>query len=461
MEVLLRAQTLFRGGSLEQAVELLEAHMASQPQDMRVAAALGRIYRGIKQPEKAAYWLRYSLENHDASPGFDEEDAAYLVGAAEEEPALELDYEYGVPSIQSRAANDDDSLQQVASSQAVISEFKEEPETADGLQDIQPYIESELPEEALIEPEGAAEESEAFKAEEGGQPAEHLIKNSEDDEVLNAADELADIPDFEAEEPADIAVVDDLEDEEAITLADDEEFGEGIVDLFEEADEEGDDDLESFYIELDPEDLGQDDEPEELPERLTHREKAEGIAAGLAVEGEWLKKDMGILVDVLAHHRSHGKTQSALRELLVKKQVTPAELHVLHELRKIWGSGGYNRTYRKQEAEDGWPNISWRLALDLTRALKADDAVEVLLFVEDCFQDWNASADKISAFPIFSYYLQHILDHMEQMALCCGQPPPAYIEYEFFEQDDDGWEQWHRPEPFNFNIYRESEDSQW
>ncbi|WP_290523670.1 hypothetical protein [Alcanivorax sp.] len=461
MEVLLRAQTLFRGGSLEQAAELLEAHMAAQPRDMRVAAALGRLYRGLKQPEKAAYWLRYSLQHHEVAADFDEEDAAYLVSSSEEEPALELDYEYGVPVVQPQAANDDDSRQQGQGSQVFSSESTEEPEVADILEDISPFIDSELPEATLAEPEGDAEESEPFKAVESGQPAEDLIGNIEDDEVLDAADELADIPDFEAEEPADIAVVDDLEDEEVITTDDDEEFGQGIVDLFEEADEADEDDLESFYIELDPEDLGQDDEPEELPERLTHREKAEGIAAGLAVEGEWLKKDMGILVDVLAHHRSHGKTQSALRELLVKKQATPEELHVLHELRKIWGTGGYNRTYRKEEAVDGWPNISWRLALDLTRALKADDAAEVLLFVEDCFQDWNASAEKIAAFPIFSYYLQHILDHMENMALCCGQPPPAYIEYEFFEQDDDGWEQWHRPEPFNFNIYRESEDSQW
>ena len=457
MEVLLRAQTLFRCGSLEQAAELLEAHMAGQPRDVKVAAALGRIYRSLKQPEKAAYWLRYSLQHHEVASDFDEEDAAYLVGSAEDEPTLELDYEYGVPVAQPQAANDDDPRQQGKSAQVSIIESAEVSEAADILEDVSPFIDSEFPEATLTEPEGAAEESKTFKAVERGQPAEDL----EDSELLDAADVIAEIPDFEAEESANIAFLDDLEDEEVIAVEGDEALRQGIVDLFEEADEEEEDDLESFYIELDPEDLGQDDEPEELPERLTHREKAEGVAAGLAVEGEWLKKDMGILVDVLAHHRSHGKTQSALRELLVKKQVTPEELHVLHELRKIWGTGGYNRTYRKEEAVDGWPNISWRLALDLTRALKADDAAEVLLFVEDCFQDWNVSADKIAAFPIFSYYLQHILDHMEEMARCCGQPPPAYIEYEFFEQDDDGWEQWHRPEPFNFNIYRESEDRQW
>lgn len=461
MEVLLRAQTLFRGGSLEQAAELLEAHMAGQPRDMKVAAALGRIYRGLKQPEKAAYWLRYSLQHREVSPDFDEEDAVYLADSAEEEPALELDYEYGVPAVHSRAANDDESRHQGQSSHAFIGESTEGAEAADILEDISSCIDSELPEATLTEPEGAAEERKLFKAVESGQPAEDLIESIEDDEELDAAGELADTPELEAEEPTDTVFMGDLEDEEVIAMEDDEELGQGILDLFEEADEEVDDDLDSFYIELDPEELGQDDEPEELPERLTHREKAEGIAAGLAVEGEWLKKDMGILVDVLAHHRSHGKTQSALRELLIKKQVTPSELHVLHELRKIWGSGGYNRTYRKQQAEDGWPNVSWRLALDLTRAVKADDAVEVLLFVEDCFQDWNASAEKIAAFPIFSYYLQHILDHMEEMALRCGQAPPAYIEYDFFEKDDDGWEQWHRPEPFNFNIYRESEDSQW
>ena len=122
MEVLLRAQTLFRGGSLEQAAELLEAHMAGQPRDMKVAAALGRIYRGLKQPEKAAYWLRYSLQHREVSPDFDEEDAVYLADSAEEEPALELDYEYGVPAVHSRAANDDESRHQGQSSHAFIGE---------------------------------------------------------------------------------------------------------------------------------------------------------------------------------------------------------------------------------------------------------------------------------------------------------------------------------------------------
>jgi len=442
MEVLLRAQSLFRGGSLEQAVALLESHMASHPKDMRVAAALGRIYRSIQQPEKAARWLRYSLQDHYAPPDFDEEDIAYLAESAGEEPGLELDFDYGVAVGQTEAANDDISHQQEQDSpQALLAD--------------------ELLEATFSEPKESLEGVGTGKKEETGEIGREPVDSFDEVENLDVTSVLTDTPQYLDGELTEELFSVDEEVEAPFPSEDSEEFGQGLDELFEEISDDAEDELESFYIELDPEDPGQDDEPEELPERLTHREKAEGIAAGLAVEGEWLKKDMGILVDILAHHRSHGKTQSALRELLIKKQVTPSELHVLYELRKIWGSGGYNRTYRKQQAEDGWPNVSWRLALDLTRAVKSDDAVEVMLFVEDCFQDWNASTEKITAFPIFSYYLQHILDHMEEMALCCGQAPPAYIEYDFFEKDDDGWEQWHRPEPFNFNIYRESEDSQW
>ena len=62
MEVLQLAKSLSRDGNLNKAVALLEEHMASLPNDLTVAAALGRLYMRLKLPEKAAYWLRYSLQ---------------------------------------------------------------------------------------------------------------------------------------------------------------------------------------------------------------------------------------------------------------------------------------------------------------------------------------------------------------------------------------------------------------
>tara|TARA_A100001391_G_scaffold203782_2_gene197087 strand:- start:551 stop:1765 length:1215 start_codon:yes stop_codon:yes gene_type:complete len=367
VDILLRAQSLFRGGSLQQAAELLEAHMACKPEDFRVAVALGRVYRSLQQPERAAYWLRYSLQSFQALPELDEEDIEYFYEEAREEDGFDPDHEYGADVGKPEAANDDDS-----------------------------------------------------------QRKETMLNTGSDDE--GACSHLANTPD-------------------SVQGDDSEQYDHLREDSSDphdkhESEEEG---LEALYSELDLNDFGQEDELDLLPNRLTRREKAEGAAAEIAVEAGWLKKDMDILVEVLSYHRSHGKTKSALLELLIEKEVTPGELILLHDIRLLWPGGGYNRVYRREKAEEGWPNISWQLGLRLIRGLRVDSSEEALLFVEDCFEDWGKSRKHLSSFPIFTRYLDHVLEHMEMMSKRCGQMIPSYIEYELFEDSDGDYKEWYEP----------------
>ena len=375
MEVLLHAQSLFRGGSFQRAAQLLEDHMACQPRDFRVAVALGRVYRHLQQPEKAAYWLHYSLQSYYGLPDIDEEDVEYLAEASEEEVVFGLDHEYGVDANASEEAASDESAQQGE-------------------------LESRISVEKEIGPPDSEEGNQTVDLEAG---SGECLSYQELSELQN------DLPE-----------------------------------LFEENDND-EADLELFYVEPDADCLGQEDDLDETHDRLDHREKAQLVAVEIAVEAGWLKKDTDILVEVLAYHRSHGKTRSALRDLLIEKEVTPSELAVLHDLRQLWGGGGYNRTYRNNKAKEGWPGVSWQIGLRIIRGLRVDSAEEAILFVDSCFEEWGASPKQLNAFPAFTHYLEYILAHMERVSERCGQAVPAYIELEFFEEPDDGYEQWYEP----------------
>jgi len=381
MEVLQLAQSLSRDGSLEKAVELLEEHMTTMPNDLAVAAALGRLYMRLKAPEKAAYWLRYSLQSRYAPPDLDHEDIEYLTQERQDKQAFNQDSEFGVETGDQHAANDDSGLEDLND---VVMMYDDD--------------RGEEPEEPLW-----------------GIP--DLVDEDDQEQEPDPEQEGGDFPTSE-------------------------ELSELLEDIPELDFQEDDEDEEYEFAEVPQYPLVEDQEDHEPASRLTVQEKAEGAAATLAYEAGWLRRDIDVLTEVLSHHKSHGKTVAALRRLLVEQEATPQELETLHEIRQLWGGGGYNRTYYGAKAKDGWTMVSWPLALTLVRQLQSDSAEEILLFVEDCFEEWSESPKQLAAFPIFVNYLGHVLEHMERVSQSCGQAMPAYIDYDFFEETDDGLDDW-------------------
>lgn len=381
MEVLQLAQSLSRDGSLEKAVELLEEHMTTMPNDLAVAAALGRLYMRLKAPEKAAYWLRYSLQSRYAPPDLDHEDIEYLTQERQDKQAFNQDSEFGVETGDQHAANDDS-----------------------GLEDLNDVV--------MMYDDDRGEEPE---------------------EPLWGIPDLVDEDDQEQEPDPE---------QEGGGFPTSEELSELLEDIPELDFQEDDEDEEYEFAEVPQYPLVEDQEDHEPASRLTVQEKAEGAAATLAYEAGWLRRDIDVLTEVLSHHKSHGKTVAALRRLLVEQEVTPQELEALHEIRQLWGGGGYNRTYYGTKAKDGWTMVSWPLVLTLVRQLQSDSAEEILLFVEDCFEEWSESPKQLAAFPIFVNYLGYVLEHMERVSQSCGQAMPAYIDYDFFEETDDGLDDW-------------------
>ena len=381
MEVLQLAQSLSRDGSLEKAVELLEEHMTTMPNDLAVAAALGRLYMRLKAPEKAAYWLRYSLQSRYAPPDLDHEDIEYLTQERQDKQAFNQDSEFGVETGDQHAANDDSGLEDLND---VVMMYDDD--------------RGEEPEEPLW-----------------GIP--DLVDEDDQEQEPDPEQEGGDFPTSE-------------------------ELSELLEDIPELDFQEDDEDEEYEFAEVPQYPLVEDQEDHEPASRLTVQEKAEGAAATLAYEAGWLRRDIDVLTEVLSHHKSHGKTVAALRRLLVEQEATPQELETLHEIRQLWGGGGYNRTYYGAKAKEGWTMVSWPLALTLVRQLQSDSAEEILLFVEDCFEEWSESPKQLAAFPIFVNYLGHVLEHMERVSQSCGQAMPAYIDYDFFEETDDGLDDW-------------------
>lgn len=384
MGVLQLAQSLSRDGSLEKAVELLEEHMTNMPNDLTVAAALGRLYMRLQAPEKAAYWLRYSLQSRYAPPDLDYEDIEYLTQENQDKQAFNQDSEFGVETDGHHAANDDSGLEDLNDAVMVDDDYK-------GV--------GEGPEKPLCDIPDLVDE--------GDQEQE---------------------PDFEQKGGNDSPTP--------------EELSELLEDIPELDFQEDDEDEEYEFAEVPQYPLVEDQEDHEPASRLTVQEKAEGAAATLAYEAGWLRRDMDVLTEVLSHHKSHGKTVAALRRLLMEQEVTPQELETLHEIRQLWGGGGYNRTYYGAKAKDGWTMVSWPLVLTLVRQLRSDSAEEILLFVEDCFEQWSESPKQLAAFPIFVNYLGYVLEHMERVSQSCGQAMPPYIDYDFFEETDDGLDDW-------------------
>lgn len=210
-----------------------------------------------------------------------------------------------------------------------------------------------------------------------------------------------------------------------------------LDDLFWEIEPEQIDDVESdvsweeFALLEDGTD--EDDEDYEVVEhRLTREDRALQVAAEIAADAGWTRVEALLLAEVLAYHSVHGKTRGALRALTSEWDVTPAELRLLFDLRAAWRSGGFNRTYWASTAYEGWPNLSWQQALRITRELRFESADEVMLFVDDCFEDWASTPRLIDAYFNFSGYLDAVIQHMGTFGREEEHLMPPFVDYSWF-----------------------------
>ena len=392
IQVLQQAEQLFRAGRRRAAIDLLEEHMAESPGDRQAASVLGRIYVNNSQPDRAAFWLKHALQiDHQAG----------LAGS--------ISYE---KSSDPNAMLDQDDMAFMAANDAVVSQCDLSDEyglggasaengpvkTISNGQQIGVQVDTPQPvslENVLASPEGS------------------ISQNSLSDDDLATLEDLS-------------LITQDPAEEKTIASATQAAI-----------------DWQDYALDGTAVDQAKPPTSKELPvSRLTHLERARQVASRLASEVEWGKRDIPILVEILAYHKCHGKTITALRTLLIEEEVTPAELAVLHDLRMQWGSGGYNRVYNGNKARDGWPNISWQLALRLARVVRADNAEEILLFVDDCFEDWCDTPGLLYAYPIFIHYLDRVIDSMHRSYVYRDVDSPPFVDYRLFPDDEDEYSGW-------------------
>ncbi|MFS8150149.1 hypothetical protein [Vreelandella titanicae] len=164
-----------------------------------------------------------------------------------------------------------------------------------------------------------------------------------------------------------------------------------------------------------------DDEPEDAPaqllldpdhERIALHDKSQRAAAKIIKNANWEQEEsLAVLTEILVYHRCHPKTIGALRELTIEHRVEPEMLIMLHEIRSAWRSHGYNRVYSAFGAYDGWANLPWGIALNITETLGVQSENEVMEFCEICFYDWCEVG--FNEYPIFAYYLSFVVSTID------------------------------------------------
>ena len=395
-EALQRAEELFRFGREYDAIDFLEGHLEQSPDDLRAARVLGRLYVRSGQPDRGAYWLRRALGVPDPTK---ERSSSHACALGDEPTDADVAF-----------------FEEKTDSEAdVVWDYDDCPEDLNAPIAPQRHRSAPSGDPASVAP---CPPGDPPKATYTGATLELPLqvagdtapKSSEDTStVAGVTDDFAQDDFYEAEE--DGLFIDDEEPPEIPW----EDFA-----LLE-------DDVAESEGELD--DSGNVD-------ALTLEEKATQEAARIATQAGWRRGQLGALVEVLVYHRCHYKTVGAVTALLVEQQVTPDELSLLHELRNAWAGGGYNRVYRGGSAEDGWPGVSWQIALELRRTLRCETVGEVFLFVDDCFDDWSSSPRLITSWPDFKRYLTHVLNHMEALGGFWEGRVPAFIPYELFPEEE-------------------------
>lgn len=189
--------------------------------------------------------------------------------------------------------------------------------------------------------------------------------------------------------------------------------------------------LDDLFIDVEDEQI--DFEEVEYTGRITAIDRARQIVSEMAIEHRIEGELFDVLVECLAFHKCHGQTRKALRNLMAQYPAA-SELAFVFELRAYWTDReAFSRVYYGQSASVGYINLSWSLGLAIVRCLGVDDAEEAIAFVEDCFDDWSSSASLIRGFNSFRQYMLHLVEHM---AAVSPDGFPAYIDYQYFPDEE-------------------------
>lgn len=174
--------------------------------------------------------------------------------------------------------------------------------------------------------------------------------------------------------------------------------------------------------------------------RIELGQRARSAAARLIPEVEWLRRDLPLLQEILAHHQCNTKTIAALRSVIPLLDVMPSELRTAFKLRIYWSEcdhlhRGWNS--HGELAAVTWQNISWGLSLAIVRRLVSDDIDEISDWLESCFEDWNKWHVKGRYHPTFHSYLVFLLNHLDAQEEVIGHKLPSYLDFDLFSHEED------------------------
>lgn len=390
--ILKLADRLHNIGRLEKAISLLESYLATFPKDLSVAELLNRFHQEQSPHKKAT---ERPLENQASTlPKVGLENLALYGTAREPEEDLYIPVFEETSFAQQQKLN----LPEASSSKL---------ESIDSPQPDH-YVEP-------VEPQPIS------------------IKDIWPDDYEDF-DDLDDNKDFDIDEDPTST---DLKEENTEPDENEEQAEDYKADLYPEIP----DWVGTSYLDAFDEDEPGLDEPLTLEAEQRAIQEATKIANNVG----WGHSELPILKEILAHHKLHGKTKKALIKLILEQNASAEELAILHELRMYWMSSGYNRISGHTESREGWASLPWFEGLELLRGLKAGCAEEAMMFVDDCFEDWNNDTGLLVEFPVFALYLLRIIDIYSSPTFKKGYIPSLYFDHQLFLMlDDNRFSEWHR-----------------
>jgi len=427
---------VYRAGQPEEAIKLLVRHLDFFPEDYQAAGVLGRFYREQKHPEKAIFWLKYSLDKR-------KKPKPIIENKPEELPEIGMDEMelYSVDGSTETRHEDSSLAVPVLESESFAEQEKDFKPAAP--------LTSQLSLDGILEAGGSQEgctrtistslESKISKREEEQEselePIEHYLNEEDKEAEGRVIDEIDESEDF-FDGSNDFV---DFDNDESVGLED--EFSE-----FEDIELESSSSNftvpdwvdSSFFVDEDSDDEIDDlTNSDALIDELSVEDRARQFAAGIIAEVGWAKGDMSALVEILAHHKSHFRTRRALLELIKERDADVDELSMLYELRLLWRIDGFNRCYTATSTTEGRENLPWGLGLDILRHVQATCADEAFLFIDDCFQDWNNDYGLIDAYPYFTHYLYKVINLAEDSFLQGRYEVPLQFNSQILRQLDD------------------------
>jgi tetratricopeptide (TPR) repeat protein len=374
-QVIAEASKLARDGLLSAAADLLSEAIESDPNDVVLLRALGRVRMLQKRPGDAAELLERALRTFRGEVNEVADHGEKL--PTEKPPGLAISPVIEAPRIQIPPSSDWDYLAQ---------------------------IEREIQAKRQYEAEGEIEQRALSKERDAGN--EVIGNGSEANADVEATPAIEDLFD----ESADAALADlsdEIElDEEADTSFADDEAVDSVLPSPPEYEPQDDDFGDAL-----PDELPSREELSHIPSRLTRDARARQVAVEVAERFEWDRAGVDLLTSIFVKHwwsASRSAVERALEAGATRHDIAGADT-----AREVWTTYPEFASFIDYSGETThrYTVLPWPTALALIKAFPGyPDHAEIERLLVDSYEFWSESSHLTNRFDSFYKFVRYLVE---------------------------------------------------